>query len=96
MSSKLSPYVSPEPILSSLFKNPSEVVPPTEDLESLQKELRDLRSRTLDRARKADEDWKAIELSMRRIKEREKGKARAFEKIKREPECAYIPRKRVC
>jgi transcriptional adapter 3 len=93
MSSRLSPYVSPEPIHSSLFKNPSEVVPPTEDLEFLQKELRDLKSRTLERARKASEDWKTIDLSMRRIKE--KGKARAVEKIKREPECAYIPRKRV-
>ncbi|KAH7928155.1 hypothetical protein BV22DRAFT_1030975 [Leucogyrophana mollusca] len=84
MSSKLFPYTPPAPARSGLLKNPPEAVPPTDELESLQSELQILRQKSLERAKKAGEDLKTIEESMRRIKEREKGKAKAIEKIKRE------------
>ncbi|KAG2073485.1 hypothetical protein BDR04DRAFT_1010580 [Suillus decipiens] len=84
MSSKLPHYPLPIPTQSSLFKNPSETVPPTDELVALQTELRCLRQKSLERAKRAGEDLKTIEESMRRIKEREKGKAKAVEKVKRE------------
>ncbi|KAG2348311.1 hypothetical protein BDR05DRAFT_875071 [Suillus weaverae] len=84
MSSKLYPYPLPNPTPSLLFKNPSETVPPTDELEKLQAELKILRQKSLERAKRAGEDLKTIEESMRRIKEREKGKAKAVEKVKRE------------
>ncbi|KAG1865380.1 histone acetyltransferases subunit 3-domain-containing protein [Suillus subluteus] len=84
MSSKLLHYPSPIPTRSPLFKSPSETVPPTDELETLQAELRFLRQKSLERAKRAGEDLRTIEESMRRIKEREKGKAKAVEKVKRE------------
>ncbi|KAG1778387.1 histone acetyltransferases subunit 3-domain-containing protein [Suillus placidus] len=84
MSSKLYPYPLPTPTPSPLFKSPSETVPPTDELEKLQAELKILRQKSLERAKRAGEDLKTIEESMRRIKEREKGKAKAVEKVKRE------------
>lgn len=90
MSPKLSPYASPGPIRSSLFRNLPETIPPTDELESLHVELKHLRQRTFERAKKAGEDLKTIEESIRRMKEREKGKARAVEKVKREQDRAYV------
>ncbi|KAG2040278.1 histone acetyltransferases subunit 3-domain-containing protein [Suillus americanus] len=84
MSSKLPHYPLPIQTRSPLFKSPSETVPSTDDLETLQAELRCLRQKSLERAKRAGEDLKTIEESMRRIKEREKGKAKAVEKVKRE------------
>ncbi|KAH7905189.1 histone acetyltransferases subunit 3-domain-containing protein [Hygrophoropsis aurantiaca] len=84
MSSKLFPFTPPSPARSGLLRNPPEAVPPTDELESLQSELQMLRQKSLERAKKAGEDLKAIQESMRRIKEREKGKAKAIERIKRE------------
>jgi len=89
MSSKLSSYHSPVPLRSLLFKHPPDTVPPTDELESLQAELELLKQRTLERAKKAGEDLKIIGESMRRMKEREKGKAKSIEKIKRERDCTY-------
>ena len=90
MSSKLLPFRAPSPTRSPLFKNPPETVPPTDDLESLQAELKFLHQKSCERAKKAGEDLKTIEESMRRIKEREKGKARAVEKVKRERGCTCL------
>ncbi|KAL6308673.1 hypothetical protein BKA93DRAFT_524277 [Sparassis latifolia] len=90
MSSIVSPYDPPPTIHSVLFKSPPETVPPTDELEALHTELTLLKQRTLERARKAGEDLKTIEESMRRLKEREKGKAKAVEKVKRERGCAYL------
>jgi len=90
MSSKLSRYSSPDPIRSSLFKNPPDVVPPTDELELLHAELRHLQQRTLERAKKAGEDLKTIEDSMRRMIKREKGKAKAIDKVKRERDCTCM------
>jgi hypothetical protein len=90
MSSILSPYSSSPPLLSSLFKEPPEAVPPTDDLEALQNELKILKQKTLERAKKAGNDLKTIEESIRRLKEKEKGKAKAVEKVKRERACTYF------
>lgn len=84
MSSKLYPYPLPTSARSPLFKNPPETVPPTDELETLQRELKCLRQKSLERAKRAGEDLKNIEESMRRIRERERGKAKAVEKVKRE------------
>ncbi|KAJ7144983.1 histone acetyltransferases subunit 3-domain-containing protein [Mycena crocata] len=88
--SKLVPFVRPQsPIRSVLFKVPPDGVPATEELEALHEELKQLKVKTLERARKAGEDWKTISESMRRMKEREKGKAKQIEKVK--PERDYTP-----
>lgn len=84
MSSKLFPYSQPTPIRSALFKNPQDPVPPTDDLDALQNELKSLRQRCMERAKKAGEDLKTLEESMRRMKEKVKGKAKAMEKVNRE------------
>ncbi|KAJ6630274.1 histone acetyltransferases subunit 3-domain-containing protein [Mycena sp. CBHHK59/15] len=92
MASKLAPYSRPQsPIRSILFKGPPDAVPATEELESLHEELKLLKMKTLERAKKAGEDLKTIEESMRRMKEREKGKAKAIEKVKRERDYTPLP-----
>lgn len=89
MSSVIPSYLSPQPIRSVLFESPSDTVPPTDELEALHAELKVVKQKTLERARKAGEDLKTIEESMRRLKEKEKGKAKATEKVKRERGCTY-------
>jgi transcriptional adapter 3 len=84
MSSLLVPYPSVHPFRSQIVKSTPDVVPPTEELEALQSELIELRQHTLERAKKADEDLRTIEESMKKLKEREKGKARLVERTKRE------------
>jgi transcriptional adapter 3 len=84
MSSLLVPYPSVQPFRSQIVKSTPDVVPPTEELEALQSELIELRQHTLERAKKADEDLRTIEESMKKLKEREKGKARLVERTKRE------------
>lgn len=71
------------------FRPPGEAVPSADELEALQKQLEDLRRQSLDRARKASDDLRTIDEAMRRLKEKEKGKAKAAEKVKRERGCAY-------
>jgi transcriptional adapter 3 len=90
MSSKLVPYLSPPVIRSSILKSPPENVPPTDELEALHAELKSLKQKSLERARKAGEDLKTIEESLRRMKEKEKGKAKATEKVKHERDCESI------
>lgn len=87
MSPVVSPYDPLPTINSALLRNPPDAVPPTDELESLHAELKLLRERTLERAKKAGEDLKIIEESMRRMKEKEKGKAKALEKVKKERGC---------
>ncbi|KAJ7765763.1 histone acetyltransferases subunit 3-domain-containing protein [Mycena metata] len=92
MTSKLAPFSRPEqPIRSAIFKGPPDAVPATEELEALHEELKQLKAKTLERAKKAGEDLKTIEESMRRMKEREKGKAKQIEKVKRERDYTPIP-----
>ncbi len=87
MSSGITLYTPPATIRSTLLKNPTDTIPSTEELEALQAELKQLRQRTLERAKKAGDDLKTIEESMRRLKEREKGKGKAVDKIKKERAC---------
>ncbi|KAJ6546786.1 histone acetyltransferases subunit 3-domain-containing protein [Mycena capillaripes] len=92
MTSKLVSYSRPQsPIRSAIFKGPPDAVPATEELESLHEELEQLKAKTMERAKKAGEDLKTIEESMRRMKEREKGKAKQIEKVKRERDNTPLP-----
>ena len=88
MSSILSPYPSSPPLLSPLIRDPPDVIPPVDDLEALQAELKLLQQKAYERAKKAGNDLKAIEESMRRMKEKEKGKARIVEKVRKDRACA--------
>jgi transcriptional adapter 3 len=88
MSSILSPYPSSPPLLSPLIKDPPDAIPPIDDLEALQAELKLLQQKAYERAKKAGNDLKTIEESMRRMKEKEKGKARAVEKARKDRACA--------
>ncbi|KAG6861778.1 hypothetical protein C0995_012282 [Termitomyces sp. Mi166 len=84
MSSKLHPFSPSQPFQSSLLRKAPDSIPSTTELEFLHDELKELRNATLRRSKKAGEDLKAIEESMRRMKEKEKGKAKAIDKVKRE------------
>ncbi|KAF8437558.1 histone acetyltransferases subunit 3-domain-containing protein [Boletus edulis BED1] len=84
MSSKLQPYTLPSVARSSLFKNQPDAVPSIDELESLHSELKLLRQKTLERAKKAGDDLKTIEESMRRAREKVKGKAKAIDRVNRE------------
>ena len=92
MASKLSSFHPPVPISTTLLKNGPDNVPSVEELERLQAELMQVKQRALDRARKAKEDLKTLEESMHRMTEREKGKYKAIERVKRERDCQYILR----
>lgn len=87
--SGLTHYKPPESITSSLLRNLPDAVPPTEELEALQAELKALRMKSLERVKKVGEDLKSLEESMRRMRDKEKAKAKANEKIKREQECTF-------
>jgi transcriptional adapter 3 len=88
MSSPLTQYSQVHPFRSRTVKSTPDAVPPTEELEALQADLKELRRHTLERAKKADGDLRTIEDSMRRLKEKEKGKAKEVEKTRRE--CASL------
>jgi transcriptional adapter 3 len=90
MAAKLSSF-SPHPsILSPLLKKAPDAVPPTDELEKLHDELKLAREKALERSKKANDDLKTIEESIRRMTEREKGKFKAIDKIKRERDCTYM------
>jgi transcriptional adapter 3 len=77
MSSSLVQYPPVPPFRPQIVKNTPDNIPPTEELEALEADLNELRLHTLERAKKADDDLRTIEESLRRLKEREKGKAKA-------------------
>ena len=89
MSSSVSPYAALPPIRSSLFHNPSDTLPPVDELDVLRLELEAFKAQSLERAKKAGDDIRTIEESMRRLKEKEKGKAKAIQKAERERGRAY-------
>ncbi|KAJ3480389.1 hypothetical protein NLI96_g8386 [Meripilus lineatus] len=91
MTSAVAQYNSPVPFRSYLLTNPSETIPPTEDLEALHAELKLLQAKTQERAKKAAEDIRTIDESMKRMREKEKGKLKALEKIKRERGSTPLP-----
>ena len=83
-------YPSPVPLRSHLFLDPPDSVPPAEELEALQAELKSLRQKTLERAKKADGDLKIIEVALKKMREKEKGKMKAVARVKRESSRAYF------
>ncbi|KAI5118320.1 hypothetical protein M0805_006603 [Coniferiporia weirii] len=93
MSQPLVPYNTEAhpPLRSQLFAAPPDAVPSVDELEATQSELKALKQRALERARKAAGDLKIIENEMKKMRELEKGKARALplHKVKREP--SYTP-----
>ncbi|KAI1791515.1 histone acetyltransferases subunit 3-domain-containing protein [Ganoderma leucocontextum] len=84
MSSAVSSYAALPSISSALFNNPTDTVPPTDELEILHAELTAFKVKSLEFAKKAGDDFRTIEESMRRLKEKEKGKAKALQKAERE------------
>ena len=90
MASRLSSFDLPPSITSSLLKSPPEAVPPTDELERLFSELKFAQQKAVERSRKAGEDLRTIAESMRRMAEKEKGKSKAVDKVKRERDCAYV------
>ncbi|EAU81851.2 hypothetical protein CC1G_06062 [Coprinopsis cinerea okayama7 len=91
MSSRLSPFEAPPSVRSSLLKNVPEMssIPSLEEIEQLYSELKTLEAAAKKRTEKASKDLRTITDSMRRLKEKEKGKARAVDKVKRERD--YTP-----
>ncbi|CAK5264000.1 unnamed protein product [Mycena citricolor] len=89
---KLTPYTrTPSPIRSQLIKVVPDSVPSTDELEALHEELKLLKARTLERAKKVTEDFKQIEETYKRMREKEKGKAKQIEKVKRERDFTPLP-----
>lgn len=95
MPAKLSPYSLPPAIHSVLLLKTPESIPLTVDLESTHAELLNVRKGIFARGKKASEDLKTIDESMRQMKEKEKGKAKAVDKVKRERDCTYYLFRRV-
>ncbi|KAF9265930.1 hypothetical protein L218DRAFT_956900 [Marasmius fiardii PR-910] len=79
----LNPFPAVTPLRSSLLTQPlnKDTVPPIEELESLLSELKVLKQRSVDRAKKAESDVKTAEDSFRRMKEREREKGKGREKL---------------
>ncbi|KAJ3509199.1 hypothetical protein NLJ89_g5350 [Agrocybe chaxingu] len=88
MTSKLSSFPQVQQFRSPLVKKPTDAVPPVEDLEQLLLELKQAKLRATERLRKAKHDTETIEESMLRLSEKEKGKAKAVDKVKRERDSA--------
>lgn len=87
MAARLSSFLQLQPIRSALVKNPPEGIPSIDELEQLQSELKSAKHTAAERRRKAIEDLKTLAESMRRMTEKEKGKSKAIDKIKRERDC---------
>ncbi|KAF6758581.1 histone acetyltransferases subunit 3-domain-containing protein [Ephemerocybe angulata] len=94
MTSKLLAFSPPKQIRSSLLRNPPEgstPIPSIEEHETLLAELKALKKSAAERSKKASDDLRTIQDSMRRLKEKEKGKAKAVEKVKRERDFTPLP-----
>jgi hypothetical protein len=89
MSSTPAKFASPPPFRPAVLRVPIDAVPSVEELEHLQSELVILKQRTLERARKAAADLRTMQETVGRARERERAKARAPEKIKRERDGVY-------
>ncbi|KAH8114204.1 histone acetyltransferases subunit 3-domain-containing protein [Phellopilus nigrolimitatus] len=86
-----SPDSTHPPLRSPLLVMPPDAVPSVDELEATQAELKQIKQLTLERARKAAGDLRIIESEMKKMRDLEKGKARALppHKVKREP--SYTP-----
>lgn len=89
MPSKLIRHPSPPRAPSFLSSVQPDAVPGTEELQARLEALQKLRIKHLEKSKHAADNLRASEEEIRRIKEREKGKNKAIEKIKRERDCAY-------
>jgi transcriptional adapter 3 len=77
------------PLRTALLKQPlPDAAPPTTPLEALQAELQALLPVARSRGRQANDALRILDESNRRMKEREKGKARAVHTVKKERGCA--------
>ncbi|KAF9546894.1 hypothetical protein CPC08DRAFT_699869 [Agrocybe pediades] len=93
MAPKLTPFQPPYAITSTLFRGTPDAggVPAYQDLQELCVQLAKAKQAALDRAQKAEEGLKTIDESYRRLSEKEKGKFKAVEKIKRERDFTPLP-----
>jgi len=89
MASRLSTFPQPHLFRSPLVENPPDSIPSIDELEHLHSGLKAAKQRLLERRRKASEDLKTIEESIRRMTEKEKGKSKAVDKVKRERDCTF-------
>ena len=90
MASRPSTFLPHHLFRSPLAKHQPELIPSIDELENLQSDLNMARQRTLDRRRKAVDDVRIIEESIRRMTEKEKGKSKAVDKVKRERDCMFV------
>lgn len=84
---KLSNPPSPPSFLSV---TQPEAVPHIDTLEHWRDALEKLKSKHIERLGHAVENLRASDDELRRIKDREKGKSKVLEKIKRERDCAFV------
>lgn len=93
MSQQLAPYPpdAHPPLRNPLLVAPPESIPTVNDLEATHSELTALKRIARERSKKAAGDLKIIEHEMKKMRELEKGKARAIppQRVKRESSCAY-------
>ena len=76
---------------SHLLLNTPDAVPPIDELEAVHAELRALKQKSLERARKAEGDLRVLEGAIKKVRDLERGKAKAHSKVKRESSCTlYI------
>ena len=91
MSHPVLPFTTPAALESSLLRAPPDTIPTIPSVDELvkaQHELVQLKAKTLERAKKAENDLKTIEVAFRKMREvLEKGKVKSSAKIKREPSC---------
>jgi hypothetical protein len=90
MPSKLSKHPAPPAPPSFLSAVQPETIPWTDELEFRLEALKKMKSKHSERAKYAVENLRASIEEISRIRERERGKAKAVEKVKRERDCAWI------
>ena len=90
MASRPSTFPPSYSFRSPLVKHQPESIPTVDELEILQTELRAARHRAMERRRKAVDDDRILEESIRRMTEKEKGKSKAVDKVKHERDCKSV------
>jgi transcriptional adapter 3 len=87
MPSKVSKLPSPPHVPEFLTVDQPEFIPSTSELDMRLEVLEKIKLKHMERKKHADENLRASEEEIRKIKEREKGKSKAVEKIKHERDC---------
>lgn len=83
-------YPTPLPLRTTVVRKAPDLLPATEELEQAEAELRNLKRRSLDCARRVGEDLRALDESVRRIRERDRAKQRPVDRIKKERGCELM------